>query len=128
MRLPQNIIDILYTLNMAGYQAYVVGGCVRDFLLNRSCSDYDVCTNALPQTVLSLFDHAIPTGIKHGTITVLTPDPVEVTTFRSESSYTDHRHPDTVQFVSFYHGRSKTQGFYDQRNGISSCYRIDRPF
>lgn len=100
MRLPQNIIDILYTLNMAGYQAYVVGGCVRDFLLNRSCSDYDVCTNALPQTVLSLFDHAIPTGIKHGTITVLTPDPVEVTTFRSESSYTDHRHPDTVQFVS----------------------------
>lgn len=100
MVLPERILTILNTLNQAGYKAYVVGGCVRDFLLNRACLDYDVCTNALPAVVQSLFTHAIPTGIKHGTITVLTPDPVEITTFRKETSYRDHRHPDQVTFVS----------------------------
>lgn len=100
MVLPENILEILKTLNQAGYEAYVVGGCVRDSLLKRDCADYDVCTSALPNVVQSLFTHAIPTGIKHGTITVLTPQPVEITTFRSETTYKDHRHPDRVEFVS----------------------------
>lgn len=100
MVLPENILEILKTLNQAGYEAYVVGGCVRDSLLKRDCADYDVCTSALPSVVQSLFTHAIPTGIKHGTITVLTPQPVEITTFRSETTYKDHRHPDRVEFVS----------------------------
>ena len=100
MVLPENILEILKTLNQAGYEAYVVGGCVRDSLLKRDCADYDVCTSAIPNVVQSLFTHAIPTGIKHGTITVLTPQPVEITTFRSETTYKDHRHPDRVEFVS----------------------------
>ena len=100
MVLPENILEILKTLNQAGYEAYVVGGCVRDSLLKRDCADYDVCTSALPSVVQSLFAHAIPTGIKHGTITVLIPQPVEITTFRSETTYKDHRHPDRVEFVS----------------------------
>lgn len=100
MVLPENILEILNTLNQAGYEAYVVGGCVRDSLLKRDCADYDVCTSALPNVVQSLFTHAILTGIKHGTITVLTPQPVEITTFRSETTYKDHRHPDRVVFVS----------------------------
>ena len=70
MNLPKYIEDILNTINQAGYEAYVVGGCVRDYLLQRPIHDYDVCTNALPEVILQLFDKCIPTGLKHGTITV----------------------------------------------------------
>ena len=100
MKLPQYILDILHTINSAGYEAYVVGGCVRDYLLNRDIHDYDICTNALPEVTLSLFEHCVPTGLKHGTITVLSKTPVEITTFRVESEYQDHRHPDAVHYVS----------------------------
>lgn len=99
MKLPTFILEILNTINQAGYEAYVVGGCVRDDLLNRSIHDYDVCTNAKPEVILSLFEHSIGTGLKHGTVTVLCESPVEITTFRIESEYTDHRHPDHVQYV-----------------------------
>lgn len=100
MKLPAYILEILNTINLAGYEAYVVGGCVRDSLLKRPIHDYDVCTNAKPEVVLGLFEHAIGTGLKHGTVTVLSDTPVEITTFRVENEYTDHRHPDHVQYVS----------------------------
>ena len=99
MELPNYILQILHTINMAGYEAYVVGGCVRDSLLDRPIHDYDICTSAKPEVILQLFDKSIGTGLKHGTVTVLSDTPVEVTTFRVESAYKDHRHPDSVQYV-----------------------------
>lgn len=83
----------------AGFEAYPVGGCVRDLLLGRAPGDWDVTTNALPEQVQSLFDHVIATGVKHGTVTViLGEEHLEVTTFRGESGYSDGRHPDMVRF------------------------------
>ena len=70
MFISQSIQSILQTLNHNGYQAYVVGGCVRDALLGKEYTDVDICTDALPEVVQSLFEHTIPTGIRHGTITV----------------------------------------------------------
>ena len=87
------------TLWSAGFEAYPVGGCVRDLLLGRTPGDWDVTTNALPEQVMATFDHTIPTGIQHGTITVLMDGTaVEVTTFRTEGGYSDGRHPDGVRF------------------------------
>lgn len=84
-----------------GYKLYIVGGAVRDYLLNIENSDYDFCTDALPEDVIGMFSAVIPTGIKHGTVTVLFKgNSFEVTTFRTESSYSDKRHPDNVSFVS----------------------------
>lgn len=99
MRLPAYIEEILDTIHGAGYQAYVVGGCVRDSLMGRIPHDYDVTTNAKPEQIEKLFEKTVPTGIKHGTITVLSDFPVEVTTFRQEKEYLDHRHPSSVEFV-----------------------------
>lgn len=99
MNLPNYIFEILKTINTAGYEAYVVGGCVRDYLLKRDIHDYDICTNAHPEIILSLFDHCIPTGLQHGTVTVVSESLVEITTFRVESEYKDHRHPNSVQYV-----------------------------
>lgn len=97
---PSTVTTILQHLKQAGFQAYLVGGCVRDIFLGRMPHDFDIATSALPSQVLDLFDHAIPTGIAHGTITVIEGDEqVEVTTFRSEGEYKDHRHPESVSFV-----------------------------
>ncbi len=75
------------------------GGCVRDLLLGRTPGDFDVCTDARPERVMELFPHTVPTGLRHGTVTVRTEDgPVEVTTFRREAGYADGRHPDAVDF------------------------------
>ena len=93
---------LLDTLHAAGYAAYAVGGCVRDSLLGRTAHDWDLCTSALPQQVMELFgaEQCIPTGLQHGTVTVKYGGRLyETTTFRTEGSYTDGRHPDAVQFV-----------------------------
>ena len=87
------------TLWQAGFEAYPVGGCVRDLLLDRVPGDWDVTTSALPEQVTDLFDHVVQTGVKHGTVTVILEDEhIEVTTFRGESGYSDGRHPDMVRF------------------------------
>lgn len=92
--------QVVEVLEAAGYRAYFVGGCVRDRLLGRKVADYDVATSARPETVQALFPHTVPTGLKHGTVTVLNgPLQVEVTTFRVEGRYTDHRRPERVKFV-----------------------------
>ena len=93
---------LLDALHAAGYAAYAVGGCVRDSLLGRTAHDWDLCTSALPQQVMELFgtEQCIPTGLQHGTVTIKYGGQLyETTTFRTEGSYTDGRHPDTVQFV-----------------------------
>lgn len=96
---PKQLMKILLD---AGYEAYIVGGCVRDFLLGRVPHDWDICTNALPEQMKECFAsyHVIETGLKHGTLTVMV-DHVgyEITTYRTDGEYTDHRHPDSVQFV-----------------------------
>lgn len=91
---------ILEKLESSGFEAYMVGGCVRDMLLNRPLHDIDICTSARPEEVISLFERTVPTGLKHGTVTVVEDDvPFEVTTFRTEEGYSDYRRPDRVQFV-----------------------------
>lgn len=93
---------LLNALHAAGYAAYAVGGCVRDSLLGRTAHDWDLCTSALPQQVMELFGAAqcIPTGLQHGTVTIKYGGQLyETTTFRTEGSYTDGRHPDAVTFV-----------------------------
>ena len=94
-------INILEKFNEAGYEAYFVGGCVRDYLLNDDFSDIDITTNALPDEVKQIFKKSIDTGIQHGTVTILVNgDSFEVTTFRTEDDYIDHRTPEKVEFVS----------------------------
>lgn len=100
--MPRFVRQVLKRLNGAGFEAYVVGGCVRDALLDRWPHDWDICTSALPQQVIDCFpDCAVhPTGIQHGTVLVVQEsEGVEVTTFRTEAGYSDHRHPDQVTFV-----------------------------
>ena len=98
--LPQAVQYVLERLEDAGFAAYAVGGCVRDTLLGRTPGDWDVTTAAQPEQVLALFNgYAIPTGLKHGTVTVRAGEPhIEVTTFRADGAYTDHRRPDQVFF------------------------------
>ncbi|AKG35383.1 CCA tRNA nucleotidyltransferase [Paenibacillus durus] len=91
---------IIIRLNDAGHEAYWVGGCIRDELLGRPVHDMDITTSARPESVMSLFPRCVPTGLQHGTVTVLEDDfPFEVTTYRTESGYADHRRPETVTFV-----------------------------
>ena len=101
IRFPPGIIFILSELRTHGHAAYAVGGCVRDSLLGKIPDDWDVTTSALPDEVMHLFgESAVPTGLKHGTVTVKAGGgSAEVTTFRSDGVYTDHRRPDSVRFV-----------------------------
>jgi tRNA nucleotidyltransferase (CCA-adding enzyme) len=103
--IPDDVLKILRRLQEAGHAAFVVGGSVRDLLLGRPPGDFDVATSAYPEVVLKIFGarYAIPTGLQHGTVTVLAGEPptrrhVEVTTFRGEGAYLDGRRPSTVTF------------------------------
>lgn len=97
----QNAIKVCSVLKSAGYKAYLVGGCVRDMLLNIKPKDWDITTDALPDKIIELFPKTYPTGIKHGTITVSMNDELfEVTTFRIEGEYKDGRRPEEVFFIS----------------------------
>lgn len=99
--IPQKIEYILQKLENNGFEAYLVGGTVRDFLLDNDPKDFDVTTSAMPQEVQSIFEKTVPTGIKHGTVTVIHEGlPVEVTTFRTEGEYIAHRRPEKVTFVT----------------------------
>ena len=100
---PKYVDEIIKRFERVGEKAYVVGGSLRDMLIGTIPHDYDIATSALPQTTSELFSdrHVIETGIKHGTVTVVWEgEPVEITTFRIDGSYTDSRHPDTVSFTS----------------------------
>lgn len=98
---PKYVKSVLKGLETAGFKAFLVGGCVRDMFLEKRPQDWDICTDALPQEVLDIFPGSLGTGLKHGTVTVLVGKRrVEVTTFRTESGYSDHRHPQEVRFIS----------------------------
>ena len=100
INIPQKAEQILRTLNEAGYEAYVVGGCVRDSILNRVPGDWDITTSALPEQVKALFHRTVDTGIQHGTVTVMMgKEGFEVTTYRVDGEYHDGRHPDAVTFT-----------------------------
>ena len=99
--LPNDVKMILNTLLRANYEAYVVGGAVRDVMLNKEPHDWDITTNARPEEVKCLFEKTIDTGLKHGTVTVmLNNTPYEITTYRVDGVYSDGRHPDKVVFSS----------------------------
>lgn len=98
--LPEEVKKILSVLEYKGFKAYIVGGCVRDILMKKAPHDYDIATSASPEQIKSLFNKTADTGIKHGTVTVIENGiPFEVTTFRTESGYSDLRRPDKVYFV-----------------------------
>lgn len=101
MEMPGYVQNVLTALEAAGYEAWCVGGCVRDLMLGRAPEDWDVTTNALPEATMALFgSHAFPTGLRHGTVTVREEHrSVEVTTYRVDGDYHDHRRPDTVVFT-----------------------------
>ena len=102
MTIPQAALDALEQLNRAGFSAWLVGGCVRDLLMGRTPGDYDITTAARPEQVEAVFagERIIETGLKHGTVTVLLGGlPLEITTYRQEAAYSDHRHPDAVRFA-----------------------------
>ena len=99
--MPEYIYEILDILESNGHEAYVVGGCMRDIFLGVNPEDWDIATSALPNEVMHIFEKTIPTGLLHGTVTVLHNSiPVEITTYRTESGYSDSRHPDSVFFTS----------------------------
>ena len=100
MHLPEKVLNIIGRLENAGFEAYAVGGCVRDSLLGRTPSDWDITTSAKPQEVKGLFRRTVDTGIQHGTVTVmLKENAYEITTYRIDGEYEDSRHPKKVEFT-----------------------------
>lgn len=101
MLFPESVSKAVRLLEEAGFEAYPVGGCVRDTFLHLPCSDFDITTSALPEETRAVFSDykVIETGIRHGTVTVMMDLPLEITTFRVDLGYTDGRHPDAVAFT-----------------------------
>ncbi len=127
MTYTQDVKFIIDRLNEKGYEAYIVGGCVRDTLLGLLPKDYDICTSALPEQVKGCFEghHIIETGIKHGTVTLmLCQTPYEITTFRTDGYYSDGRRPDEVKFVTSLRADLKRRDFtinsmaYSHKTGL----------
>ena len=100
-RIPKDVFGLCDKLRASGKRSWIVGGCVRDMLLGRAVADWDLCTDAKPEELVKIFPRAIPTGIEHGTLTVVVSGKhYEVTTLRGETTYSDGRRPDAVHFVS----------------------------
>lgn len=129
MILPEKVTAIINTLENHGYEAYAVGGCVRDTMLGRTPGDWDITTSAKPQQVKELFQHTIDTGISHGTVTVmLGQEGFEVTTYRIDGEYEDARHPKEVLFTSNLLEDLKRRDFtinamaYNEENGLVDAF------
>ena len=129
--IPTPVLCALNTLNAAGYEAYIVGGCVRDSLLDTSPSDYDITTSATPEEMKAVLSDykIIETGISHGTLTVLSQgNPLEITTFRCDGEYTDHRRPDSVTMTRNLREDLARRDFtvnamaYSEKNGLIDLY------
>ena len=100
INLPEKVHTIITTLQQNGYEAYAVGGCVRDSILGRKPGDWDITTSAMPEETKALFEKTFDTGIEHGTVTVLLDkEGFEVTTYRIDGKYEDSRHPKEVTFT-----------------------------
>lgn len=128
--LPRHVQAVLETLEHAGYAAYCVGGCVRDRLLGRVPEDWDVTTSALPEETMALFPgHTIPTGLRHGTVTVRTEDGgIEVTTYRVDGAYTDHRRPSSVIFTRSLREDLRRRDFTVNAMALSLRGELQDPF
>ena len=127
--LPSDTEYIIETLQKNGYEAFAVGGCVRDMLNGDTPHDFDITTSAEPETVMSLFEKTVPTGIKHGTVTVIINGvPNEVTTYRTDGEYRDHRRPDSVIFVKSLREDLARRDFtvnamaYNKRDGLKDFF------
>ena len=100
IHIPTEVRGVLMRLKRRGYEAYAVGGCVRDSLLGQKPSDWDICTSALPEQTQKCFEHCVLTGAKYGTVTAILGDhSYEITTFRAEDGYGDNRHPERIRFL-----------------------------
>lgn len=129
LRLPAAVERCCTVLRDAGFAAHPVGGCVRDVLLGREPGDWDVTTAARPERVQELFSHTIPTGIRHGTVTVVEGGmSIEVTTFRTESGYGDSRHPDSVSFDTDLTGDLARRDFTVNAMALGAAGEIIDPF
>ena len=128
--IPEDVRTVLAALERDGHTAWCVGGCIRDLLLGRTPNDWDVATSAVPEEVLALFGAAaVPTGLQHGTVTVRTPErPVEITTYRSDGCYTDHRHPDSVAFSQSVEDELRRRDFTVNAMAMSADGRLCDPF
>ena len=138
IQLPENVKKIIGSLEAAGFEAYAVGGCVRDSLLGRVPEDWDVTTSAKPEEVKQIFRKTVDTGIAHGTVTVLLREQegeeegklkgYEVTTYRVDGEYKDGRHPETVTFTPSISEDLRRRDFtinamaYNDRDGLVDCF------
>lgn len=129
IQLPDDVVSIINRIEEAGFEAYAVGGCVRDSLLGRVPNDWDITTNALPQQIKSLFARTIDTGIQHGTVTVMMHRTgYEVTTYRIDGEYEDSRHPKEVTFTSDLVEDLRRRDFtinamaYNEKNGLVDVF------
>ena len=127
--IPQKVEIIINILEKAGYEAYAVGGCVRDALLGRTPNDWDITTSAKPEQVKALFHRTVDTGIAHGTVTVLLEkEGFEVTTYRVDGEYEDGRHPKEVTFTACLEEDLKRRDFtinamaYNPRKGLVDLF------
>lgn len=117
--------DCIKTIEEAGFEAYYVGGALRDIMLGTAVSDYDIATNATPQDIIALFEKVLKTGIKHGTVTVVTNGQnIEITTYRSDGKYSDNRHPASVEYIKTIDGDLSRRDFtvnamaYNENTGL----------
>lgn len=130
--IPENVNTIINTLEKNGFEAYIVGGCVRDSILKRQPNDWDICTSASPSDTLKIFSpkyHVIETGLRHGTVTiVIGGEQYEVTTFRIDGEYSDNRRPDSVKFTKNINDDLARRDFtinamaYNDKTGIIDLY------
>ena len=131
MMLPKAVLSVIERLEKAGYEAYAVGGCVRDHLLGRAAGDHDVTTSALPHEMQAVFagERVLETGLKHGTLTVFSDDlPIEITTYRIDGAYADHRHPDEVTFTRSLHEDLRRRDFTVNAMAYSPARGLIDPF
>ncbi|MDO4621924.1 MAG: CCA tRNA nucleotidyltransferase [Eubacteriales bacterium] len=129
IKMPATVKMVLDTLHANGYEAYAVGGCVRDSILGRRPDDWDITTSALPEQVKAIFGRTVDTGIQHGTVTVLVGGKAhEVTTYRLDGEYLDGRHPEDVTFVSNLEEDLKRRDFtinamaYNEEEGLIDLF------
>jgi len=129
IQIPENAREVIATLQNAGYEAYVVGGCVRDSILGRAPQDWDITTSARPEEVKALFHRTIDTGIRHGTVTVMMDkEGYEVTTYRIDGDYEDGRHPREVTFTPSLREDLKRRDFtinamaYNEEEGLVDLF------
>jgi len=129
IELPRKVQEIISRLEESGYEAYAVGGCVRDVLLSRNPPDWDITTSARPEEIKRLFSRTVDTGIEHGTVTVLIgKESFEVTTYREDGTYLDGRHPVSVTFLPCLEEDLKRRDFtvnamaYNERSGLVDLF------